>query len=57
METCASLNPDLLVLPLRLTELAPKLNELGLTYIFVNPNRRICFSKASRCWHGIPMPS
>lgn len=37
LETCASLNPDLLVLPLRLTELAPKLDELGLTYIFVNP--------------------
>jgi len=37
LETCALLNPDLVVLPLRLSELAPKLEELGFACLFVNP--------------------
>lgn len=37
LETCALLNPDLVVLPLRLADLAPKLEELGFACLFVNP--------------------
>lgn len=37
LETCASLNPDLVVLPAKLKDVIPALEELGLTVLAVNP--------------------
>ena len=37
LEACATLDPDLVVLPLRQADTAPTLEELGYTVLFVNP--------------------
>lgn len=37
LELCASLNPDLVILPLKLKDAATTLEELGMTVLLVNP--------------------
>ena len=37
LELCASLNPDLVILPIKLKDTAPMLEELGMTVLLVNP--------------------
>ncbi len=37
LELCASLNPDLVILPLKLKDAAASLEELGMTVLLVNP--------------------
>lgn len=37
LEGCAALEPDLVILPLKLSDTAPSLEELGITVLYVNP--------------------
>ena len=37
LETCASLSPDLVILPLKLKDAAKSLTELGISVLLVNP--------------------
>lgn len=45
LEGCAALNPDLVILPLKLKGSVPALEELGITVILVNPESRTLLSE------------
>lgn len=40
IELCAYLNPDLVILPIKLKDTAPMLEELGMTVLLVNPENQ-----------------
>lgn len=46
LEGCAALNPDLVVLPLKLKEIVPSLEELGIPVLLVNPEDKALLEEA-----------
>lgn len=47
LEECASLNPDLVVVPAKLKDVIPSLEELGLTVLAVNPENQELLEEAA----------
>lgn len=45
LEGCAALNPDLVIVPAKLKESIPAMEELGLTVLAVNPENRELFAE------------
>lgn len=48
LEGCAALNPDLVILPARLKDVIPTLEELGITVLAVNPESQELLEEAAR---------
>ena len=48
LEGCAALNPDLVILPARLQDVIPTLEELGITVLAVNPENQALLEEAAR---------
>ncbi len=47
LEGCAALNPDLVILPVRLKDVFPTLEELGITVLAVNPENQQLLEEAA----------
>ncbi len=47
LEGCAALNPDLVILPVRLKDVLPTLEELGITVLAVNPENQQLLEEAA----------
>lgn len=46
LEMCAALNPDLVVLPLKLKDVIPSLQQLGITAVVINPETQELLEEA-----------
>ena len=50
LEGCAALDPDLVILPLKLKDTVPALEELGIPALLVNPETLRFWQKRLKCW-------
>lgn len=56
LEGCAALAPDLVIVPAKLKDSIPQMEEMGLTVLAVKPETRPACSARSSCWHRQPTP-